>query len=485
MNYRMTAHILGQLALFIAGFMLVPFIIALVNGENTLLAFGVTIGGLTALGCVSLFSKPKDTSFNARGGCLIVALAWIGFSVAGCLPFFISGYIPNFIDALFETVSGFTTTGASILTNIEALPDSLLFWRSFTHWIGGMGVLLFVIAILPKGDASIVHVLKAEVPGPQFGKIVSKMNFTARILYAIYIVLTLLEVILLCFGGMTVFDSFIHAFGTAGTGGFSNYSASVGRFDSLYIDIVITVFMLVFSVNFNLYFLIIIGRFKDAIKSEELRWLLIVFCGATLMISLSLTLNDVYDTFWQALRYASFQSASILSTTGYVTADFATWPVFTQVVLVLLMFIGGCAGSTAGGLKVSRVMILVKNAFRAVKKEASPRSVVLVKTDKHAVSEELNGGVLAYFVLYVSMMLLSVLLVSAASNQFDFTTNLTAVVTCYNNVGPGLGGVGPTSCFYAYGGFSKIILILDMLMGRLEVLPILMIFYPKAWRLAK
>lgn len=485
MNYRMTAHILGQLALFIAGFMLVPFIIALVNGENTLLAFGVTIGGLTALGCVSLFSKPKDTSFNARGGFLIVALAWIGFSVAGCLPFFISGYIPNFIDALFETVSGFTTTGASILTNIEALPDSLLFWRSFTHWIGGMGVLLFVIAILPKGDASIVHVLKAEVPGPQFGKIVSKMNFTARILYAIYIVLTLLEVILLCFGGMTVFDSFIHAFGTAGTGGFSNYAASVGRFDSLYIDIVITVFMLVFSVNFNLYFLIIIGRFKDAIKSEELRWLLIVFCGATLMISLSLTLNDVYDTFWQALRYASFQSASILSTTGYVTADFATWPVFTQVALVLLMFIGGCAGSTAGGLKVSRVMILVKNAFRAVKKEASPRSVVLVKTDKHAVSEELNGGVLAYFVLYVSMMLLSVLLVAAASNQFDFTTNLTAVVTCYNNVGPGLGGVGPTSCFYAYGGFSKIILILDMLMGRLEVLPILMIFYPKAWRLAK
>lgn len=485
MNYRMTAYILGQLALFIAGFMLIPFIIALVNGENTLLAFGVTIGGLTALGCVSLFSKPKDTSFNARGGFLIVALAWIGFSVVGCLPFFISGYIPNFIDALFETVSGFTTTGASILTNIEALPDSLLFWRSFTHWIGGMGVLLFVIAILPKGDVSIVHVLKAEVPGPQFGKIVSKMNFTARILYAIYIVLTLLEVILLCFGGMTVFDSFIHAFGTAGTGGFSNYAASVGHFDSLYIDIVITVFMLVFSVNFNLYFLIIIGRFKDAIKSEELRWLLIVFCGATLMISLSLTLNDVYDTFWQALRYASFQSASILSTTGYVTADFATWPVFTQVVLVLLMFIGGCAGSTAGGLKVSRVMILVKNAFRAVKKEASPRSVVLVKTDKHAVSEELNGGVLAYFVLYVSMMLLSVLLVSAASNQFDFTTNLTAVVTCYNNVGPGLGGVGPTSCFYAYGGFSKIILILDMLMGRLEVLPILMIFYPKAWRLAK
>ena len=485
MNYSIIRYIIGWILRFEGIFLLLPFLVSLIYREECFYAFPVVSVGCYAVGYLFSFRKPKDTSLYTREGFMSVALGWIIMSIAGAIPFVINGDIPNYVDALFETISGLTTTGASILSDVECLSHSGLFWRSFTHWIGGMGVLLFVIAILPKGDASIVHVLKAEVPGPQFGKIVSKMNFTARILYAIYIVLTLLEVILLCFGGMTVFDSFIHAFGTAGTGGFSNYAASVGRFDSLYIDIVITVFMLVFSVNFNLYFLIIIGRFKDAIKSEELRWLLVVFGGATLMISLSLTLNDVYDTFWQALRYASFQSASILSTTGYVTADFATWPVFTQVVLVLLMFIGGCAGSTAGGLKVSRVMILVKNAFRAVKKEASPRSVVLVKTDKHAVSEELNGGVLAYFVLYVSMMLLSVLLVAAASNQFDFTTNLTAVVTCYNNVGPGLGGVGPTSCFYAYGGFSKIILILDMLMGRLEVLPILMIFYPKAWRLAK
>ncbi len=485
MNYKMTAYILGQLALFIAAFMLIPFAIAIFNGENTVVAFGVTIGCLAATGGAALFIKPKDTTFNARGGFLIVSLAWIGFSLFGCLPFFLSGYIPDFLDALFESASGFTTTGATILIDVETLPDSLLFWRSFTHWIGGMGVLMFVIAILPKGDASIVHVLKAETPGPQFGKLVGKMKFTARILYAIYIALTLLLVLLLCCGGMSVLDAFSHAFSIAGTGGFANYSQSIGHFDSLYIEIVTTVFMLVFSVNFNLFFLIIMGRFKDAIKSEELRWMLCIFGGATVAVTLSLTLSNVYDSFWQALRYSSFQTASILSTTGFVTADITAWPVFCQVVLVALMFIGGCAGSTAGGLKVSRVMLLVKNVFRAVKKEASPRSVVVVKTDKRPVAEGLNDGVLTYFTLYVLLIVVSVLVVSALSPQAGFTTHVTAVITCCNNVGFGLGGVGPTSDFHTYNGLSKIVLVLDMLMGRLEILPVLMLFYPKAWRRAK
>lgn len=488
MNYKMTVYILGQIALFMAVFMLIPFIIALVGAETaTPMAFGVTIGALVVLGLTCMFCfKPQDTSFNARGGFLIVALAWISFSLFGCLPFYISGQIPKFVDCLFETVSGFTTTGATILSNVEALSPSLLFWRSFTHWIGGMGVLLFVIAILPKGDPSIVHVLKAEVPGPKFGKIVSKMHFTAKILYAIYIVLTLIEVGLLAIGGMDVFDAFIHAFGTAGTGGFSNYNASVGHFDSLYIEIVITVFMVIFSMNFNLFFMILIGHAREAFRSEELWWMLSIFVLVTLAITTSLTLNEVYASFWQSLRYASFQTASVMSTTGYMTADFASWPMFAQIILLLLMFVGGSAGSTAGGLKVSRVMLLVKNAFRTVKKEVSPRSVVTVKADKRPVSEQLLTGVTNYFVMYLLILGLSVLLLSAFSpKEYGFGTNFSSVVTTLNNVGPGLDMVGPTCNFAGYNAFCKIVLILDMLMGRLEIIPILMLFYPRAWRRAK
>jgi len=440
MNYKMTVYILGQIALFMAVFMLIPLIIAISGETTTPMAFGVTIGILVVFGITSIiFFKPKDTSFNARGGFLIVALAWIGFSIFGCLPFYLSGQVPNFIDCLFETVSGFTTTGATILSNIEALSPSLLFWRSFTHWIGGMGVLLFVIAILPKGDPSIVHVLKAEVPGPKFGKIVSKMHFTAKILYAIYIVLTLIEVGLLCAGGMSLFDAFIHAFGTAGTGGFSSYNASIAHFDSVYIEIVITVFMIIFSMNFNLFFLVLIGHVREALKSEELWWLLVIFAGFTLTITLSLTFNGTYNDFWQSLRYASFQTASIMSTTGYVTADFASWPMLTQAMLVVLMFVGGCAGSTAGGLKVSRVILLIKNAFRTVKKEVSPRSVISVKMDKSPASEQLVMGVTSYFVTYALIVVISLVLLSLASpSAYGFGSNATAVITCINNVGPGL-----------------------------------------------
>ena len=487
MNYKMTVYILGQIALIMAVFMLIPFIIALVGVETlTPLAFGVTIGFLALFGAVCMTFKPKYTTFNVRGGFLIVALAWISFSVFGSLPYFISGAIPNFIDCLFETVSGFTTTGTTILNNVELLPQSLLFWRSFTHWIGGMGVLLFVIAILPKNDPSVVHMLKAETPGPKFGKIVSKMHFTARILYAIYVVLTLVQVVLLLFGGMTVFDAFIHAFGTASTGGFSNYNASIGHFDSLYIEIVVTIFMLVFSVNFNLFFLILIGHAKEAFKSEELWWMLSIFVGATVAISLSLTINEVYDSFWQSLRYASFTTASIISTTGYTTADFASWPIFAQMLVFALMFVGGCAGSTAGGLKVSRVMLLVKNAFRTVKKELSPRSVVSVKVDKRPVEDNLVRGVVNYFVVYSLILVISLVLVTVDfNNTYDFTTNATAVISCFNNVGPGLNLVGPTCNFGGFTIFSKIVLILDMLIGRLEIIPILMLFYFKAWRRAK
>lgn len=490
MNYRLTAYILGQIAVVTAAFMLVPFVMTFGYGEyeyNTPLAFGVTIGVLLLVGIPCIILKPKDSSIRARGGFVIVALAWICMSVFGALPFRISGAIPNFIDCLFETVSGFTTTGASIIPNVEIIPKSLLFWRSMTHWIGGMGVLVFVIAVLPKSNPAIVHLLKAEVPGPQFGKIVSKLRFTARILYGIYIALTALEVVLLVIDkNVDLFDSFIHAFGTAGTGGFSNYVDSVGHFDSVYVDVVITVFMMIFSMNFNLFYFILIGHVREAVKSEELRWMLSIFVGATLAITVCLLVNNVYETFGEALRYSSFQASTIMSTTGYATADFATWPAFAQFVLVLLMFIGGSAGSTAGGLKVSRVIILFKNGIRNFKKACSPRSYYTIRLDCKPVSDELSHSVSSYFIVYITIFAASCLLVSAVEHAtFDFTTHISAVASCLNNVGPGLGAVGPLYSYADYSIFSKIVLTVDMLLGRLEVVPLLLLFYPKVWSPAK
>lgn len=490
MNYRLTAYILGQIAVITAAFMLVPFAMTFGYGEyeyNTPLAFGVTIGVLLLVGIPCVVLKPKDSSIRARGGFVIVALAWICMSVFGALPFRINGAIPNFIDCLFETVSGFTTTGASIIPNVEIMPKSLLFWRSMTHWIGGMGVLVFVIAVLPKSNPAIVHLLKAEVPGPQFGKIVSKLRFTARILYGIYIVLTALEVVLLVIDkNVDLFDSFIHAFGTAGTGGFSNYVDSVGHFDSVYVDVVITVFMMIFSMNFNLFYFILIGHVREALKSEELHWMLSIFVGATLALTVCLLVNNVYSTFAEALRYSAFQASTIMSTTGFATADFATWPTFAQFVLVLLMFIGGSAGSTAGGLKVSRVIILFKNGIRNFKKACSPRSFNTVRLDGKPVSDELSHSVSSYFIVYITIFVASCLLVSVVEHAtFDFTTHISAVASCLNNVGPGLGAVGPLYSYADYSIFSKIVLTVDMLLGRLEVVPLLLLFYPKVWSPAK
>lgn len=482
MNIRMMIYVLGQIALTVAATMLIPFILALSYGEtNTPLAFGLTIGALAVFGVLSILKKPKNTNINSRAGYALVALAWLFISLFGCLPFYISREIPRFIDCFFETVSGFTTTGATIISNVETMSKSLLFWRSFTHWIGGMGVLVFVIAVLPKGDPSIVHLLKAEVPGPQFGKLVSKLRFTARILYAIYIVLTFLEVILLLCGGVSVFDSFIHAFSTAGTGGFSNYNASVAAFDSVYVDVVISVFMLIFSVNFNLFYLILIGHVSEALRSEELRCLLITFAAATAAICITLTVNNIYD-FWSSLRYSSFQVASILSTTGFSTANFDTWPTFAKAILIGLMFIGGSAGSTAGGLKVSRVIILTKSSLASIKRTISPRSVMTIKLDKRPVSAELTASISSYFGLLMMIFAASVLLISI-SNPADMslTSNITAVSACINNVGPGLEAVGPMCNYYGYSAFSKAILCADMLLGRLEILPLLLLFYPKTW----
>ncbi len=484
MNYKLTLNVLGFISLTVAGLMIIPFIMSFAYGEtSTPLAFGVTILALVAVGIPATIFKPKNRNLSARGGFLIVALAWIYLSLMGALPFTISKYVPNYIDALFETISGFTTTGATILTNVEGLPKSLIFWRSFTHWIGGMGVLLFIIAVLPKSDPTIVHLIKAETPGPQFGKLVSKLRFSAQITYAIYIVLTLLEVVALACCGCSAFDSFVHALGTAGTGGFSSYNLSVAGMNSLGAEIVITVFMVIFSVNFNLYYLCLIGHFKDAIKSEELRTLIGIFAFSSVAISISLTITNTVSSFGEGLRYASFQTASIISTSGFATADYTQWPTFCQIVLFMLMFMGGSAGSTAGGLKVSRLIIMFKDGIRQLRTSISPNRFTPVKLDGKPVSSELTRGVTSYTCTYCLIMVVSLILISLNSpSGFGIIENSSAVVTCINNVGPGFGALGPLGTFAPYSNFTKIVLSLDMLIGRLEIVPILLLFYPKAWQ---
>lgn len=482
MNYRMTAYMLGQILLIVAGFLLVPLILTFAFGETgtrTPLAFGVTIASMVAVGTPFIVKKPKNTDIRAKGGFLTVALAWILLSLFGAMPFAISGYFGNYVDSLFEIVSGFTTTGATILTDIESVPLSLLFWRSFSHWLGGMGVLVFVIAVLPKTSTAIVHLAKAEIPGPQFGKLVSKLRFTARILYGIYILLTLIEVVALLLCRMPVFDSFITAFSTAGTGGFSSKNASIGGYNSLAVEIVTMIFMLLFSVNMNVFYLILIRRFKQAFKNEELWWLIVIVFVAIILVSLSLTLEHVYDTFGETLRYSSYQVIAFISTTGFGTANFDDWPILAQSVLFVCMFIGGMAGSTAGGLKISRVMTLVKTSGRSIKKSISPRTVVSVKIDKKPVDENMVKNVVGYFALFMIIYFVSVILVSIVQKGMDFSTAVTAVATCLNNVGPGLSKIA--GGFGEVNWFSKIVLIFDMLIGRLEIYPILLLFYPKAW----
>ncbi len=487
MNYSMSRYLLGQIAIIIAVFLLIPFgMTFLYEEQNTSLAFGAVIAGLLVLGVPSSLFKPKNREIKPRCGIVLVALSWIGLSLVSALPFTLSGYIPSYVDALFETVSGYTTTGSTILTNIEILPKSLLFWRSFTHWIGGMGVLVLVIAILPKNDPATVHLMKAEVPGPQFGKLVSKLRFTARILYGIYVALTLVEVIALLLCGMNLFDAFIHSFGTAGTGGFSNKNASIGHYDSLAVDIVITIFLVIFSVNFNIFYFALIGNFKSILKSDELRALIGIFLFSTVAITISLTINNVYNL-WESMRYGSFQVASIMSTTGFATADFASWPAFCQALLFILMFIGGSAGSTAGGLKIYRVVFMSKLGFNSIKKTFSPRSYLSARMDGKAVDDSLIQNITGYFITYLFTFVISFLLLSFVSGTgTDFLTDISAVAACFNNVGPGLGGIiGPTGNFASYNVASKFILILNMLLGRLEIFPILILFSPSAWKKMK
>lgn len=477
MNYRMVFYNIGRILLVEAALLVFPAIGAIIYGENTLTAFALTIAALTAAGLTAVRKKPKKNTIYAKDGYVIVALTWILMSLFGALPFFISGYIPNFVDAFFETVSGFTTTGSTILREIESLPKSLLFWRSFTHWIGGMGILVFVIAIMPKTESTSMHVMRAEVPGPTVGKLVSKLRASARILYGIYCILTAIEIIFLLAGGMPLFDSIVTSFATAGTGGFAILNNSIEGYNSIYAEMVIAVFMLIFGVNFNLYYMVFIKQWKQALKSEELRWYAGIVTASVLIIALSLmtTKYSVGDSF----RHAFFQVSSIITTTGFSTVNFDTWPVIAKLILVFLMFAGACAGSTGGGIKISRLIILVKSGLRDIKKAINPRSVETVKVDRHTVDEPIVKSVSVFFGTYMLVAAASMLII--AIDGRDITTTATSVIACIGNIGPGLGAVGPYGNFADFSVLSKLVLSFDMLAGRLELIPMLMLFSPYAW----
>ena len=476
MNYRMIAYILGRVLLIMAGLLLLPLIAALVYAEPVL-PFVVTIL-LTALcGGALLVFKPRTREIYAREGFACVGLSWVAMSLLGSLPFVISGDIPHFIDALFETVSGFTTTGASILNDIESLSRSGLFWRSFTHWIGGMGVLVFLMAVMPMSGERSMHIMRAEVPGPTVGKLVPRARQTARILYLIYTGFTVAETILLMCGGMSFYEALLHAFATAGTGGFSTRNASIAAFDSAYIEGVIAFFLILFGMNFNLFYLILIGRVREALRSEELhRYFEIILCSIALIMIGTARRYGVLGS----LRNGFFITMTTLSTAGFCTQDYMLWPAFLQTLIVLLMFIGGCAGSTGGGLKLSRVMLFIRTAAADVGRVVNPRRVNRVEMDGKRVTPETTGAVYAYVALVMLILLGCTALVSF--DGFDFATNFTAALSCISNVGPGLGKIGPSGNFSIFSDFSKIVMAITMLFGRLEVYAMLILFIPSTWR---
>ncbi len=478
MNKKMVLNTLGRILLLEAALMLLPLAICVFYKETAaLMAFAATIVVSALISLVFLLiSRTKNQIIYAKDGFVIVGLAWILMSLIGALPFRISGEIPHYIDALFEIVSGFTTTGASILTNVEALSHGMLFWRSFSHWIGGMGVLVLVMAIIPNVSDRSIHIMRAEMPGPVVDKLLPRLRDTAKILYLIYIALTLIMVVFLLAGGMPLFDSLVHAVGTAGTGGFGIKADSVGSY-SPYIQWVITVFMLLFGINFNLYFLILIRRARDAFRSAEL-WVYIGIIGVA-VAAIGVNTYSIYNSINNTIRHSAFQVASLITTTGFSTVDFNLWPSLSKAILLLLMFMGGCAGSTAGGLKVSRVVLLAKMIAREFRRLLRPRSVNVVKNDNQRVEESVLSSVAVYFAVYFVCIVAVFLLLSF--DKFGFETNFTAAVACFNNIGPGFDAVGPMASYADYSYLSKIILSFAMLLGRLEIFPLIIAFSPTIW----
>ena len=477
MNRSLILYFTGRLICIEALLMLLPAAVAALYREDCLWAFVAVIlpSLLFGRGLAAAFT-PKNKTIYAREGFVIVALSWLVFSAIGALPFVISGEIPSYVDAFFETVSGFTTTGASILTNVEAMSRGLLFWRSFTHWIGGMGILVFIVALLPGVSDRSIHILKAEMPGPIMGKLVPRLKDTARVLYLIYIVMTVAQIILMFAGGMPLFDSVVHAFGTAGTGGFGIKADSIASY-SPYLQWVITIFMLLFGINFNLYFLLLRRRLRDALRSTEV-W---VYLGIVLVAVGLITWNTATAStpLADTVRHSAFQVSSIITTTGYATTDFNLWPAFSKIILLLLMFIGACAGSTGGGLKVSRAVILFQSIKQEFRKLIHPRSVSTVTFEGKPLDKTTLSSVKNYFALYI--LCFAAVFLAISWEPMSIESHFSAAAACFNNIGPGLDAVGPTQNFACYSPLSKLVLSFAMLLGRLEIFPLLLAFAPSTW----
>lgn len=480
MNHSIIIYILGIVLKLEGALMCLPFIVGIIYSEKSAFAYGITILLCFVFGTLLSFRKPKNTVFYATEGFFTVSLSWVILSIFGCLPFLISGEITSVTDALFETVSGFTTTGASILSDVEALSKCNLFWRSFTHWIGGMGVLVFILAILPMQGGQRMHLMKAESPGPSVEKLVPRVKNTAMILYGIYTFMTFLEIVFLLFSGMSLFDALATSFGTAGTGGFGIKNSSMADYNSA-IQIIVTVFMILFGINFNFYYLILCRKIKHAFHSEELRaYLLIIF--ATIGI-ITYNIRTLYPTVSEAVKHAAFQVGSIVTTAGFSTTDFNVWPQISKTLLIMLMFMGACAGSTGGGIKVSRLLILLKTVKKELFTIVHPRGIKKVSLDGRTIEHETVRMTNIFMVTYTIIMAFSILLIGI--DDFDFTTNFTAVTATLNNIGPGLELVGPTENFGIFSNFSKFVLMFDMLAGRLEIFPMLILISPISWRKQK
>ncbi len=479
MNFRMIFRSLGKVLFIEAACMVPSLIVSLIYRQNDTRAFLISIIMVLIVGFVLQRIKPVSTDMYARDGFAIVSLAWIMVALFGAVPFVISGAIPSYVDAFFESVSGFTTTGSSILQEVESLPRGILFWRSFTHWVGGMGVLVLMLAVLPSVKASSLSIMQAESPGPNPGKVVPKLGQSAKYLYIIYIVMTVILVILLLIARMPLFDSLCHAFGTAGTGGFSIKSTSIGAYNNVYIEVIITVFMFLFGVNFSLYYQVVRGNIKSFFKDAELRLYLGIVLVCMLLITLDLN-GKVFGSVWESLRHASFQVSTIITTTGYATTNFDLWTSFSKSILVMLMFIGACAGSTGGGIKNIRIVILMKTVRREISKIIHPRSVYTIKVDGKTVDNDTLSGVMTFFFAFITIFTLSVLVVSLDGK--DMITNFTAVATSIGNVGPGLGIVGPMGNFSSYSELSKLVFSFCMIVGRLEIFPVLLLMTPTFWK---
>ena len=476
MNYRMISNILGWLLVFESMFMAVPLFTAVIYQESTVWVFLGTAAFCLAAGVLITRKKPAKTTLYSREGFIIVALSWIILSLFGAVPFMLSGVIPSFVDALFEAVSGFSTTGATVINDVEIVPRSILMWRSFTHWVGGMGVLVFIMAFIPLSGGQNMHIMKAESPGPSVGKLVPHVKTTAMLLYTIYLVMTLAEFITLLIAGMDSFEALNTAFATAGTGGMGVRNSSMGEY-APHIQIIITVFMTLFAINFNTYFFLIHAKIREAFTTEVL-----VFLGiaATSTVVIALNINSIYMNMGDSFRHSAFTVASIMSTTGFSTEDFNVWPELSRSLIVMLMFVGGCAGSTSGGIKVSRILILFKSMGKELELLVHPKQVKKIKIDGHTIEHEVVRSVNVYMVGYVLVFAISMVVLSF--DEMDLITNFTAVASAINNVGPGLDLVGPASNFSVFSEPVKLVLIFDMLTGRLELFPILLLFSPATWK---